>query len=86
MPRMRLPLLQGALAVALLCLAFASAADAHPHMWITVETTVLHENGAFFGLRHKWTFDEFYTAAAIEGLDKNKTGSTTARSWPSSPR
>jgi ABC-type uncharacterized transport system substrate-binding protein len=74
MPRMRLRLLQGAFAVALLCLAVASAADAHPHVWITVETTVLHENGAFVGLRHKWTFDEFYTATAIEGLDKNKDG------------
>jgi ABC-type uncharacterized transport system substrate-binding protein len=72
MPWMRMRLLQGA--VALPCLAFASAADAHPHMWITVETTVLHENGAFVGLRHKWTFDEFYTATAIEGLDKNKDG------------
>jgi ABC-type uncharacterized transport system substrate-binding protein len=74
MPRMRLRLLQGAFAVALLSLAVASAADAHPHVWITVETTVLHENGAFVGLRHKWTFDEFYTATAIEGLDKNKDG------------
>ena len=43
-------------------------------MWITVETTVLYDNGAFTGLEHKWTFDEFYTAMAIEGLDKNKDG------------
>ena len=43
-------------------------------MWITVETTVLYDKGAFTGLQHKWTFDEFYTAMAIEGLDKNKDG------------
>jgi ABC-type uncharacterized transport system substrate-binding protein len=43
-------------------------------VWITVETTVLYDKGAFTGLRHKWTFDEFYTAMAIEGLDKNKDG------------
>src|SRR5689334_18733285 len=49
-------------------------AAAHPHVWITVETTVLYANGAFTGLRHRWTFDEFYTAMAIEGLDKNNDG------------
>src|SRR5262245_66491040 len=57
-------------AVLLACLP----ARAHPHMWVTVEATVLYENGAFTGIRHKWTFDEYYTATAIEGLDKNKDG------------
>jgi ABC-type uncharacterized transport system substrate-binding protein len=54
--------------------AGARSAQAHPHVWITVETTVLYDNGAFVGLEHKWSFDEFYTAMAIEGLDKNKDG------------
>jgi ABC-type uncharacterized transport system substrate-binding protein len=52
----------------------AGRAAAHPHVWITVETTVVYDKGAFTGLQHKWTFDEFYTAMAIEGLDKNKDG------------
>ena len=52
--------------------ALAAGASAHPHVWITVETTVLYDKGEFTGLQHKWTFDEFYTAMAIEGLDKNK--------------
>ena len=56
------------------CAAFAADARAHPHVWITVETTVLYDKGAFSGLRHKWTFDEYYTAMAIEGLDKNHDG------------
>ena len=63
-----------AVMVALVCGLFAGRADAHPHVWITVETTVLHEKSAFIGVRHKWTFDEFYTAMAIEGLDKNNDG------------
>jgi ABC-type uncharacterized transport system substrate-binding protein len=67
-------LLSGSLAGLVLCGALASQAHAHPHVWITVETTVVYENGSFTGLRHKWTFDEFYTAMAIEGLDKNKDG------------
>src|SRR6476469_4529011 len=61
------------LAAALVAALIAPAA-AHPHVWITVETTVLYANGTFTGLQHKWTFDEFYTAMAIEGLDKNKDG------------
>ena len=70
----RLRLLPGVLALALLCGAFASPANAHPHVWITVQTTVLHDHGAFVGLGYTWTFDEAYTAMAIEGLDKNKDG------------
>jgi ABC-type uncharacterized transport system substrate-binding protein len=49
-------------------------AVAHPHVWIIVETTLLYDKGAFTGLRHKWSFDQYYTAMAIEGLDKNKDG------------
>ena len=49
-------------------------AEAHPHVCITFETTVLYDKGTFAGVRHKWTFDEFYTTMAIEGLDKNKDG------------
>jgi ABC-type uncharacterized transport system substrate-binding protein len=49
-------------------------AMAHPHVWITVETMLLYDKSAFSGLRHKWSFDQYYTAMAIEGLDKNKDG------------
>ena len=69
----RTRLLQG-IAAAMAFLAIGVPAQAHPHVWVTVETTLLYERGAFVGLRHKWTFDEFYTAMAIEGLDKNKDG------------
>ena len=69
----RRPLSAVMLAAGLLA-AFTAGAAAHPHVWITVETTVLYDKGAFTGLQHKWTFDEFYTAMAIEGLDKNKDG------------
>jgi ABC-type uncharacterized transport system substrate-binding protein len=49
-------------------------AGAHPHVWVTVEATLLYDNGAFVGVRHKWTFDEYYTTSAVEGLDKNNDG------------
>jgi ABC-type uncharacterized transport system substrate-binding protein len=63
-----------AIAAAGLCAAVMTEAVAHPHLWVTVETTVLYDKGTFTGLREKWTFDEFYTAFAIEGLDKNHDG------------
>lgn len=61
--------------VALLALVgFALPAQAHPHVWVTVESTVVYENGGFSSFKHKWTFDEFYSAMAVEGLDKNNDG------------
>ena len=55
-------------------LIFATGADAHPHVWVSVKTTVLFKGGAIVGLQQHWTFDEFYAAMAIEGLDKNNDG------------
>jgi ABC-type uncharacterized transport system substrate-binding protein len=73
MRRVREPV---AILIAAASLLAAPTADvaAHPHMWVTVETTVLYDKGTFTGLREKWTFDEYYTAYAIEGLDKNHDG------------
>lgn len=59
---------------AVLSAATAPVANAHPHVWITVESTVLYEQGSVAGIKHKWTFDEFYTAMAIQGLDTNNDG------------
>ncbi|KAB2912213.1 MAG: DUF1007 family protein [Hyphomicrobiaceae bacterium] len=66
--------LMGLLGAAALWGLLPSHAAAHPHVWISVETTVVYENGSFTGFRHRWTFDEFYTAMAVEGLDKNNDG------------
>jgi ABC-type uncharacterized transport system substrate-binding protein len=50
-------------------------AQAHPHVWVTVETEVLYgPNQDITGFRHKWTFDEMYTAFAVQGLDKDGDG------------
>jgi ABC-type uncharacterized transport system substrate-binding protein len=50
-------------------------ARAHPHVWVTVETEILHDaRDNITGFRHKWTFDEFYTSFAIQGMDKNNDG------------
>lgn len=54
--------------------ALAGPAAAHPHVWVTVETTVVYDGGQVTGLQHKWTFDDMYTAMAIQGLDANGDG------------
>jgi ABC-type uncharacterized transport system substrate-binding protein len=75
MPMTRMRLLCAALvAAALSWSGMATRAEAHPHIWITVQTVVVYEKGAFVGVRHTWTFDEYYSSMAIEGLDKNKDG------------
>ena len=73
---MRLPArcASAVMAAATLCLLGAWPVQAHPHVWITAESTVLYENGTFTGLQHRWTFDEFYSAMEVEGLDKNNDG------------
>jgi ABC-type uncharacterized transport system substrate-binding protein len=63
-----------AICAALIGIAFATPALAHPHVWVSVETTVVYEKGTVTGLRQRWTFDEFYSSMAIQGLDANNDG------------
>jgi ABC-type uncharacterized transport system substrate-binding protein len=55
-------------------IAHAGTASAHPHVYVTVESTVMYDKGIVTGIRQRWYFDEFYTAMAIEGLDANNDG------------
>jgi ABC-type uncharacterized transport system substrate-binding protein len=52
----------------------ALPARAHPHVFVTTSAIVQIEGGTITAIDHIWTFDEFYTAMAIEGLDTNKDG------------
>jgi ABC-type uncharacterized transport system substrate-binding protein len=52
----------------------AAPAAAHPHVWVSVQTTVIYENGTVKALHHRWLFDEFYSSMAVEDLDANKDG------------
>ena len=54
---------------------FAGAAIAHPHVWATVRSEIVFgPDHRITGIRHHWTFDEFYTAMAVQGLDANGDG------------
>ncbi len=64
-----------AAAAALCALALAPrSASAHPHVFVGVETTVDYKDGKVSGLEHTWTFDDLYSADAVQGLDKNNDG------------
>jgi len=53
----------------------ASPAAAHPHVWATVWSEILFgPDHKIIGIRHTWTFDEFYSAMAVQGLDTNGDG------------
>ncbi|NJM34585.1 MAG: DUF1007 family protein [Rhodomicrobium sp.] len=55
--------------------ALPQMARAHPHVWVTVKTEVVFDaNKAISGFKHAWLFDEYYSAFAVQGLDKNNDG------------
>ena len=72
--RLRATNILAAIALAAGLAGSASPALAHPHVWVTASATVLYAHNAITGLQQAWTFDEFYTQQAIEGLDKNGDG------------
>ena len=64
------------LAVAMLLAS--GAASAHPHVWITATSELLYaEDGSITGDRHAWTFDDMFSAYAVQGLEAKKKGAYT---------
>lgn len=56
-------------------LGLALPALAHPHVFVTSRTEILYAtDGAVKALRHRWSFDEAYSAYMVQGLDKNGDG------------
>ena len=57
----------------------AAAASAHPHVWITMQSAVVYgPDGSITGIRHAWSFDDMYSAFAVQGLESKKKGEFTA--------
>jgi ABC-type uncharacterized transport system substrate-binding protein len=56
----------------------AGAAQAHPHVWITATSELLYaEDGTITGVRHAWTFDDMFSAYAVQGLESKAKGAYT---------
>jgi ABC-type uncharacterized transport system substrate-binding protein len=54
---------------------FAGGASAHPHVWVTMKSTVVYApDGAVVGVRHAWTFDDMFSTFATQGLESRKKG------------
>jgi ABC-type uncharacterized transport system substrate-binding protein len=59
----------------LLFCGISAPAHAHPHVWTVVHSKIqFDDEQRITGIRHAWTFDEFYSAMAVQGLDTNGDG------------
>ena len=53
----------------------APDAYAHPHVWASVRSEIIFDaNRQIVGVRQAWTFDEMYSAMAVQGLDADGDG------------
>ncbi|MFL6811811.1 MAG: DUF1007 family protein, partial [Bradyrhizobium canariense] len=74
---MRMRALFGLLLAIVLSLA-SGAAQAHPHVWITASSELLYAaDGTITGVRHAWTFDDMFSAYAVQGLESKAKGAYT---------
>lgn len=56
-------------------LATIPQALAHPHVWVTMKSEVVYNaQGEATGVKHAWTFDDMFSAFAIQGLETKKKG------------
>jgi ABC-type uncharacterized transport system substrate-binding protein len=54
---------------------WANPASAHPHVWVTAASELIYgPDGALTGIRHAWTFDDMYSAYALQGTVTKKKG------------
>ncbi len=54
------------------------SASAHPHVWVTIHSEVLYTaDGSMTGIRHAWTFDDMFSAYALQGIRHAKKGQYT---------
>jgi ABC-type uncharacterized transport system substrate-binding protein len=53
----------------------ATAAQAHPHVWITATSELIYApDGSMSGVRHAWTFDDMFSTYALQGIQAKAKG------------
>jgi ABC-type uncharacterized transport system substrate-binding protein len=63
---------------ALILLLSPGSAKAHPHVWVTFHSEVIYaSDGTMTGVRHAWTFDDMFSAYALQGITHAKKGQYT---------
>jgi ABC-type uncharacterized transport system substrate-binding protein len=64
--------------VAALTVFAATAARAHPHVWVTMKSELVYApDGSVTGVRHAWTFDDMFSTFATQGLESKEKGKFT---------
>jgi ABC-type uncharacterized transport system substrate-binding protein len=64
--------------IIILTLAFAATAQAHPHVWVKMKSELIYApDGSVTGVRHHWTFDDMFSAFALQGLETKEKGKFT---------
>ncbi|MEP0706625.1 MAG: DUF1007 family protein [Parvibaculum sp.] len=59
----------------ILLFAAPTSSRAHPHVWIDMRTEMHFDpEGRLTAIGVAWTFDEFYSAFAVEGAEKGEDG------------
>ena len=65
-----------AFVIATVCLA--TPAQAHPHVWVTMNTDLLYApDGSVTGLRQAWAFDDMFSAYSTMGIPAKTKGQFT---------
>src|SRR5436190_21506346 len=64
--------------LAVLAVSLPLPALAHPHIFVDAKATITFDDaGRVVGVHNSWTFDEAYSAWAVQGLDTNADGVVT---------
>jgi ABC-type uncharacterized transport system substrate-binding protein len=62
----------------LVSLAAGSQVQAHPHVWVTMQTELVYAaDGSITGIRHAWSFDDMFSTFATQGLESKEKGKFT---------
>lgn len=73
-PRMVRAALMAALALPLTVMA----AQAHPHVYVTMKSEIVYDaEGRMTGIRHHWTFDDLFSSYATQGIESKEKGKFT---------
>ncbi len=58
-----------------LMLLLPGVAQAHPHVWVVMRSQLVYApDGTLTGVKQEWTFDEAFSAFALQGMAKQKDG------------
>ena len=75
-PKRRLDCFVAALLAMTMVLALgAGPASAHPHVWVKASSELVYaQDGSITGVRHAWTFDDMFSAYALQGIESKTKG------------